>query len=82
MAKKKPKLSEEQRATNMKFVASMLMCPHQWSGARNVSVVDGKKKPRRGKHSACTACGTNRIDWDDGTSSLMPSGSLSDAPVA
>ena len=67
-------------SANMKHVANVLMCPHQWGASRNVRVVDpdGKAKPYDGKHRVCSLCCTNRVDREDGTSSMYPASGLSD----
>lgn len=63
-----------------KAVAMLLLCPHRWGEEKEVRVADpaGKAKPRDGKFSVCTACGTKQVKWPDGTGTLYSADALSD----
>lgn len=54
---------------DMKWIATMLMCPHKWGVPKKVRVVDpdGVKKPYDGTHYVCEICGTNRVQREDGS---------------
>lgn len=68
----------------MKMVAAMLACPHQWGPKRAVRVRDhkGKKEDYDGMHSVCTLCGTNIVTRADGMATLFSPDGLSDTPPA
>jgi hypothetical protein len=66
-------------SADMKHIAAMLVCPHQWGKDRNVTLVDGKKR-RKGVHSVCAACGTNRVTYPDGTATMFPPDGISSSP--
>lgn len=71
MTKKNAK--SKKPAPDMRHVANVLLCPHEWSEAKETRVrhSDSKRKPYLAMVSICKRCGTNRLDHD-GISSLYP----------
>ena len=65
---------------DMRHVAAMLACPHQWGPERKVRVMD-KGKAKDGNQVTCSACGTHRIKYEDGTAALVSPDGLSDNPA-
>lgn len=64
---------------DMKAVAVMLACPHQWGATKAVRLIDDGK-PRDGDLATCSRCGTHKIKWPDGTGSMFPPDGLSNSP--
>lgn len=64
---------------DMKDIATMLACPHQWGETLNVTIVEGKKR-RNAEQAACHRCGTHRIKYEAGTGALISPDGISDKP--
>ena len=65
---------------DMKNIAAMLACPHQWGPKINVTLVDGKEK-RDGALATCSRCGTHRIVYADGSGALLSPDAISSNPA-
>jgi len=63
----------------MKFVAAMLVCPHQWGEQKKVTLVD-KGERKDGDYATCSLCGTHRVVYPDGTASIHSPDAISTTP--
>jgi len=73
-------MSKARSPEDMKEIAAMLACPHQWGPPRKVRLMD-KGKPKDGDLFTCSLCGTHRMKYADGTGSLFGASALSDKPT-
>ena len=49
----------------------------KYTNPKKVQLDNGKGKPRDGERLVCSACGTNRVDWPDGTATMFGADGIS-----